>query len=521
MSSTGVNGIGNLFVKGQSPAIGVGAVKQDKDVFENFGQIMNSAAASTGNTLNFQVKSGKDSDGYSDMKPVSGDGYEYQYRNHDIREGSQEPARDMEQIAEKLDTYAEDVKEVLKENLGVTDVEIENAMAALGLTMADIQNPAQLANLVAELTGCTDVGELLCNGNFLQIIQEVQALDTALEEELGISGEELQQLYETFTKQAVTSPDQEISGQENSKEPVTTATATGTEQTDVHEDSENMADVKSSIVAASTKNPEEGETVIEEGEGSDGAEGEYLQAPVKANPNETSKEGSSDASEEGAEASYSAADEEAPEISEKKTTVLTEDKNFASQGQEENHVGAGNVVDQKLTDAIKANNAQPALSYAGQVDTADVIKQIVEATRVTVAQAETTMEMQLNPEHLGKIYLEVTSREGGITARIMTQDEAVKAALETQVAELKQSMEQTGIKIQAVEVAVGSHEFERNLEQNAQQQERQAEEQEMARRQTRKINLNDLDELNGIMTEEEMLVAQMMADAGNSVDYTA
>lgn len=519
MSSTGVNGIGNLFAQGQTPVIGVGAVKQDKDVSENFGKIMNSASASAGNTLNFQVKSGKDSDGYSGMKTSADTGYEYQYRDYGIREGSQEPARDMEQIAEKLDTYAEDVKEVLKENLGVTDEEIENAMAALGLTMADIQNPAQLANLVAELTGCTDVGELLCNGNFLQIIQEVQALDTALEEELGISGEELQQLYETFTKQAVTSPDQEISGQENSKEPV--ATATGTEQTDVHEDSENMADVKSSVVAASTKNPEEGETVIEEGEGSDGAEGEYLQAQVKTNPNETSKDGSSDASEEGAEASYSATDEEVPEISEKKTTVVTEDKNFASQGQEENHAGAGNVVDQKLTDAIKANSTQPALSYAGQVDTADVIRQIVEATRVTVAQSETTMEMQLNPEHLGKIYLEVTSREGGITARIMAQDEAVKAALETQVAELKQSMEQTGIKVEAVEVTVGSHEFERNLEQNAQQQERQAEEQEMARRQTRKINLNDLDELNGIMTEEEMLVAQMMADAGNSVDYTA
>lgn len=56
MSSTGVNGIGNLFAQGQTPVIGVGAVKQDKDVSENFGKIMNSASASAGNTLNFQVK---------------------------------------------------------------------------------------------------------------------------------------------------------------------------------------------------------------------------------------------------------------------------------------------------------------------------------------------------------------------------------------------------------------------------------------------------------------------------------
>ena len=68
---------------------------------------------------------------------------------------------------------------------------------------------------------------------------------------------------------------------------------------------------------------------------------------------------------------------------------------------------------------------------------------------------------------------------------------------------------------------VGSHEFERNLEQNAQQEQRQAEEQEKTAGRTRYINLNSLDELGGVMSEEESLVAQMMAEQGNSVDFTA
>ena len=55
--------------------------------------------------------------------------------------------------------------------------------------------------------------------------------------------------------------------------------------------------------------------------------------------------------------------------------------------------------------------ANSAGEYAAQVDIADVVRQIVTYTRVNSRRIEeTTMEMQLNPEHLGKIYLEITSK---------------------------------------------------------------------------------------------------------------
>lgn len=65
----------------------------------------------------------------------------------------------------------------------------------------------------------------------------------------------------------------------------------------------------------------------------------------------------------------------------------------------------------------------------------------------------------------------------------------VKEALESQIADLKQNMNQAGVKVDAVEVTVGGHEFERNLEQNAKQEEQQAEEREKAANATRHINL--------------------------------
>ena len=98
----------------------------------------------------------------------------------------------------------------------------------------------------------------------------------------------------------------------------------------------------------------------------------------------------------------------------------------------------------------------------------------------------------------------------------------MKEALETQVAELRQSLSQQGIKVDAIEVTVASHEFEQNLEENARQEEQMREQMQQSGKQTRRsLNLSELDELSGLMTEEEQLVAQIMRDNGNQVDLTA
>ena len=97
----------------------------------------------------------------------------------------------------------------------------------------------------------------------------------------------------------------------------------------------------------------------------------------------------------------------------------------------------------------------------------------------------------------------------------------MREALESQVAVLKENMNQQGIKVEAIEVTIASHEFERNLEQN-QQSPAQEQQEENARKSSRRnINLNSPEDLEGAMTEEEDLVAKIMTDQGNSVDLTA
>ena len=69
-------------------------------------------------------------------------------------------------------------------------------METLGLTVADLMNPQQLAALAAELTGTEDMSALLCNEAFMNVMQSVGTLTEDLLQQLGVTAEELTQLLE-------------------------------------------------------------------------------------------------------------------------------------------------------------------------------------------------------------------------------------------------------------------------------------------------------------------------------------
>ena len=154
-------------------------------------------------------------------------------------------------------------------------------------------------------------------------------------------------------------------------------------------------------------------------------------------------------------------------------------------------------------------------------DSMQIMEQIVQQMRVTISNEVTTMEMQMNPENLGKVYVNISSEEGVVSAQFHATNEVVKEALEIQIATLKENLNQAGVKVDAIEVTIASHEFERNLEQNHQNSEEQMQAQEVNTKKRRNLSIDSMDELTGIMTEEESLVAQIMKDNGNSVDFTA
>lgn len=137
----------------------------------------------------------------------------------------------------------------------------------------------------------------------------------------------------------------------------------------------------------------------------------------------------------------------------------------------------------------------------------------------------TSLSMQLNPENLGKVTVELATKEGVVSAKVIAETQAAKEALEANLANLKSNLEQQGIKIADVEVTVESHAFEQNLQQDgSREQEQLAKEmQQETARNLRTINLREvgLAELKGLMSEEDIVVAKMMADNGNTLNIKA
>ena len=416
----------------------------------------------------------------------------YQYQKNKIPEQSTKDWTAGSQVSEKLESFEESVRDVIKDELQVTDEQITEAMETLGLTVADLMNPQQLAALAAELTGTEDMSALLCNEAFMNVMQSVGTLTEDLLQELGVTAEELTQLLEDAGQADM-----------NADLMQTVQTADAADARRVYADTaDGIRDTAEQPQMAAQA--AETETRTEEAK--------------DITPEETDAQAKTANAGAEEETAADAAAGTGKEQAQTGSNSNSGQQDFASQA----HAGVDVHTGPTLTETVAMQGANSAGEYAAQVDIADVVRQIVTYTRVNyTANQETTMEMQLNPEHLGKIYLEITSKDGTVSAHLTAQNEVVKEALESQIADLKQNMNQAGVKVDAVEVTVGGHEFEKNLEQNAKQEEQQAEEREKATNATRHINLNELDGLSGLMTEEETLVAKMMAEQGNSVDFTA
>ncbi|MGN0155891.1 MAG: flagellar hook-length control protein FliK [Lachnospiraceae bacterium] len=174
---------------------------------------------------------------------------------------------------------------------------------------------------------------------------------------------------------------------------------------------------------------------------------------------------------------------------------------------------------EQLKNAVgKAQDVQNTTYTAATTES--IMNQITEAVKMTMKEDMTQMELQLHPASLGNVRVQVAAKDGVITASFTTQNEQVKAALESQIVVLKENFEQQGIKVEAVEVTVASHAFERNLDSNENSSKDQMTEKKKAVRRINLSNVTDDFEEEGLL-EEEKIVADMMRQNGNTVDYTA
>lgn len=151
--------------------------------------------------------------------------------------------------------------------------------------------------------------------------------------------------------------------------------------------------------------------------------------------------------------------------------------------------------------------------------TQEIIDQIADYVKIHSSEKLTSMEIELNPASLGSVNLHVSSKGGVISAQLYAQDEAVRAALESQVTALKESLEAQGMKVDAIEITEHSHQLEQNLDQNGERQESTEAQKKPGRR---LLNLDELPEEEAYeeeMTQAEKLQIEMMRMGGNKLNF--
>ncbi|MDE6024476.1 MAG: flagellar hook-length control protein FliK [Lachnospiraceae bacterium] len=169
---------------------------------------------------------------------------------------------------------------------------------------------------------------------------------------------------------------------------------------------------------------------------------------------------------------------------------------------------------QALNDVANADAVSGAELFTDTVSEADIVRQIIDEIEVNITRENTSLELQLNPEHLGKVQISVSTRNGVMQAQIVTESEAARHAVEASIASLKETFDNKELKVDAIEVMVGTSDFfNGNTEQQTNGENN---------RNTANVNSSIL---AGMADEDEesaeQLEAEMMQVQGNTVSYTA
>lgn len=439
-------------------------------MYSNIGSSVNNDKSMTSNRNNLNITSQvckttksdtKSKDTYKNIQTDSTDKASISKdTDKNVKSSTSSSLSNISDKSSKVNQAIQDIKDSIKDELDISDDKLEEVMSILGLTNADLLQSQNIADIFMEVTGTQDAMDIITDAaltqSFQNIISTVEQTVDNLSEDTGMS---IEQLKDFINADIADEKNYTMSDNVKTEEVVQTDVAdkmTGdNEETDsINEDTEDTLDNISQSV-------EKKITIQSDNKSSDNMKG------------------------------YNGSDKS----SDVKTTVSEISSNLVQS------------IQNSFEEVMNTTTTQT-------VNGVDVIKQIINSVKVTGNNVVQSMEIQLNPEHLGKVTLNVTSKSGVITAEIVAQNEQVKKAIESQINTLKDNFENQGIKIEAVEVTVQSHSFEsgQNLKGNDSEQGKRF-------KGTRKaVRLEDFEEMS---EESDELIDNLIQNENSSVEYTA
>lgn len=385
-----------------------------------------------------------------------------------------------------VENVANEITNEVRDILGVNDETLANAMTALGFSTLDLLDTSNLAKLVLTINGSSEFTDLLTDENMMnQLNSLIDVVENINWEELtGMSKEDFATVLANSTQQGdiehenlmTTVSDGEtfsVIQEDASDRQVNVQTDVSDNITDV---SDNITDAKQDVTVVVEKNQSEAE------QGSA----------------QTDSDAGKNMSEEIAESTLS--DDDA--VSSRQTNVQN---NFIHN------------MEQAAANVEQTQSARPDTVRMQQM--VDIVNQVVEKIKVSLGTESTSMEMQLNPEHLGKVLLNVSSKNGMMTAVFSVQSEEAKAALESQMFTLRENLELRELKVDAVEVNVSDFDFSRS---DQAMDGGQSKADDGNGKQMKFDFGDDSSDESAISNEEKEAVRkQVMRDNGSQIDFTA
>ena len=469
---------------------------------------------------------------------------------------------DADEITKRVSSQ---IVEKVTEDLDITEDKLCEIMQMLGITSMELLQPENLTALFANATGIeNNPQELVLNSDFTGLYADVMDIasqnQALLEAVSNMEVLENPQVLEIFTEPDnpgeinTASAEEDIAKVQISdvtdeteepvfQQPQVKSEAIGTSETISASENISTSENSATIASENTGATETtAATVQKERSMSEMAATAVSQSQTTSvNTVSELQTASEDNTVSGAQGMLETAEVEASNISETAVSsesidssetvslksekqVMKTDLNSDSSSDErsfddksENRVLHTMINEQMQPEGVfEAFDVQPKYT---SVNTTDIIRQIVDQISIAKTTGESVIEMQLNPENLGKLYINVTERNSEITARIAVSNETVKNALESQMAALRENLQDANIRVNDVEITIATHEFERNLEQNAGNENGRQDGQQFTHQSS--SNGGNRTGHNEAASDEAGLAAQIMRDNGNSVDFMA
>lgn len=357
-----------------------------------------------------------------------------------------------EQMAAMAEEVASQIKEAIQEKFDVSEEELSAVMDSLGISDENLLDVSSLTKLVMKLDGVENQADILTNPDFAKDLKDILAAVEEIKQEVSVNVTDVD---------GATEVQSEVNVQEN--------------QSDVNAADEMLQ-------------TEEQTTSAEDVE----MQSEETEQQVKTT-----------------EATTVEADGNSQQTGDNQSDGLLKHDSSASNKGSANNVDSNQAI--QLQD-FAARLTEDLSGRVGEEQATEIVRQVVEQVQVQAKQGMKSMEMQLYPEHLGKVLIQVVSKDGAVTAQITAETEAAKNALESQLTILKENLSNQGVKIENVEVTIASHAFEQNM-QGETQQEQNSGNSRRGRRAERILNEGLMDEL-----QEE---PEIMEFRGNTVSYSA